>query len=238
MAEFEDADLRGARFRQVNLSDARFEAANFTNAKFSDVWLVNVEIDGMIGNLTINGVDVTPYVSAELARINPERALIQPTDPEGMLASWREISSRWEKAIERAQLLPEAARHEMVDGEFSFVQTLRHLVFAIDKWFTVPILGGEFDPIGLPNTGSLDFPWPGLDYNSEPTFDEALAVRRDRGERFAAYLARVDPGELLEPRDVLENGPASVQACVHTVLEEEVAHLSYATRDLDVIESR
>jgi hypothetical protein len=32
----------------------------------------------------------------------------------------------------------------------------------MDKWFTSPVLGEPFDPIGLPNTGSVDFPWPGL----------------------------------------------------------------------------
>ena len=61
--------------------------------------------------------------------------------------------------------------HESVGGEWSFVDTLRHLVFAMDKWFTTPILGDEeFHPIGLPNTGSADFGWPGLDRSAAPTF--------------------------------------------------------------------
>ena len=142
MTDFENADLRGAQFREVNLTDARFEGANLTNVKMSDVWLVNVDIDGMFNGVRINGVDVTAYVSAELARINPERALMEPTDPEGMRAAWSKVCSVWDSTIERAQQLPEATLHASVNGEFSFVQTLRHLVFAIDKWFTVPILGG------------------------------------------------------------------------------------------------
>lgn len=53
-------------------------------------------------------------------------------------------------------------------GEWSLVETLRHLKFAMDNWFTLPILGGEnFHPIGLPNTGSLDFGWPGLDRRAD-----------------------------------------------------------------------
>lgn len=48
--------------------------------------------------------------------------------------------------------------HESVNEEWSFVQTLRHLVFAMDKWFTAPILGDRFHPIGLPNTGSVAGP--------------------------------------------------------------------------------
>jgi uncharacterized protein YjbI with pentapeptide repeats len=238
MTDFENADLRGAQFREVNLTDARFEAANLTNVKMSDVWLVNVDIDGMFNGVRINGVDVTAYVSAELARIDPERALMEPTDPEGMRAAWSKVSSVWDATIQRAQQLPEETLHASVNGEFSFVQTLRHLVFAIDKWFTVPILGGEIDPIGLPNTGSLDFPWPGLDRDADPSFADALAVRRDRAARFTKFLADLEPADFTQPREVLENGTAPVQACLHVVFEEEMAHHGYATRDLDALERR
>jgi uncharacterized protein YjbI with pentapeptide repeats len=236
MTDFEDADLRGAQFREVDLTGARIEGANLTNVKMSQVWLVNVDIDGMFNGVRINGVDVTAYVSAELARIDPERALMEPTDPAGMRAAWSKVCSVWDPTIERARRLPEELLHESVDGEFSFVQTLRHLVFAIDKWFTVPILGGEFDPIGLPNTGSLDFPFPGLDRDADPSLADALAVRSDRAVRFGKYLADLQPAVLTETREVLENGTAPVQACLHTVFEEEMAHHGYATRDLDALQ--
>jgi uncharacterized protein YjbI with pentapeptide repeats len=237
VTEFEGADLRGAQFREVDLTGARFEGANFTNVKLSEVWFVNTEIDGMINNLTVNGVDVTAYVNAELARIDPERALMQPSDPEGMRAAWDAVTARWDATIERAQRLPEETLHTSVDGEFSFVQTLRHLVFATDKWFTVPVLGGEFHPIGLPNTGSLDFPFPGIDRNANPSFADTLAVRRERGARITKYLADLEPAELTQTRRVVENDiDAPVQACLHVVFEEEIAHLGYATRDLDALE--
>ena len=103
MTDFEGVDLRGAQFRDVDLSGARFEGANLTDVKFAEVWFVNVEIDGMLAGLKINGVDVTSFVTSELARIDPERALMQPTDPEGMRKSWREISARWDETIERAR---------------------------------------------------------------------------------------------------------------------------------------
>lgn len=54
----------------------------------------------------------------------------------------------------QARALPDEKLHEPVNGEWTFVQTLRHLVFGMDKWFTVSILGGSFHPIGLPNSGS------------------------------------------------------------------------------------
>jgi len=236
VTDFENADLRGARFREVDLTGARVEGANLTDVKMSGVWLVNVDIDGLFDGVRVNGVDVTAYVSAELARIDPERALMEPTDPEGMRAAWSALSELWDATIARAQALSEETLHASVDGEFSFVQTIRHLIFATDKWFTVPILGGEFDPMGLPNTGSLDFPWPGIDRDADPSFAEALAVRRDRGARLGEYLADLGPSDLTQTRQVLENGSAPVQACLHVVFEESMAHHRYATRDLDALE--
>ena len=140
-----------------------------------------------------------------------------------MRAAWNHVTPTWDATIARAQQLPEATLHASVDGEFSFVQTLRHLVFAIDKWFTAPILGGEFDPMGLPNTGSLDFPWPGIDRRADPTFADVLAVRHDRAARFSEYLAGLQPADLLETASARERH-APLQACLHVVFEEEMAH--------------
>ena len=124
-----------------------------------------------------------------------------------------------------------------MNGEWSFVQTLRHLVMAMDKWFTAPILGDGFHPIGLPNTGSVDFPLPGLDYTLTPSVSEALAVRADRATRFRDYLATVDAAEFTRPVDVLENGENPLQECLFTVFEEEFWHNRYALRDLALLEA-
>ena len=102
----------------------------------------------------------------------------------------------------------------------------------MDKWFTAPILGEAFHPIGLPNSGSVDFPWPGLDYDLTPSVAEALAVRADRAKRFRDYLASITPSDFARPVDVLENGTNPVQECLYTVFEEEFWHNRYARRDL------
>lgn len=47
------------------------------------------------------------------------------------------LDHRARAAAHRRQL------HESVGGEWSFVDTLRHLVFAMDKCFTTLILGDE-----------------------------------------------------------------------------------------------
>jgi hypothetical protein len=102
----------------------------------------------------------------------------------------------------------------------------------MDKWFTAPVLGESFDPIGLPNSGSVDFPWPGLSYELTPSFPEALAVRADREAKFGGFLDTVQQSDFSKPIDVLENGPHPLLDCLHTVFEEEFWHLRYARRDL------
>ena len=162
----------------------------------------------------------------------PLRAMLRPPNPEGMRAAWAALEDEWATTITRAQALPEDTLHQSVNDEWSFVQTLRHLVFAMDKWFTAPILGESFHPIGLPNSGSVGFPWPGLDYDLSPSVSEALAVRAGRAARLRDYLASVAMTDFARPIDVLENGTNTLEECIFTVFEEEFWHNRYAQRDL------
>jgi DinB superfamily/Pentapeptide repeats (8 copies) len=236
MPEEFEGDLAGAVFWGADLTGARFRDVNLTDAKISHAWLVNVDIDALVDRVVINGVDVTAYVN-EHDPWYPLRAMIRPTNPEDMRKAWAALEDEWAKTIARAQTLPEDKLHEKVNGEYSFVQTLQHLVFAMDKWFTVPILRGSFDPIGLPNTGSLDFGFPGLDYGLTPSVSAALKVRADRATRFRDYLASVTAADLTRPVDVLENGANPVQECTFTVFEEEFWHNRYALRDLALLQA-
>jgi hypothetical protein len=229
--EFEDRDLSEAVFWGVDLSGATFRDVNLTGASISHAWVVNVDIDGLVDHVTINGVDVTQYVNERDAWY-PLRAMLRPTDPEGLRSAWEALEQTWAATIDRARKLSDSQRLERVNDEWSFVETLRHLVFAMDKWFTVPILGGDFASIGMPNSGSVDFGWPGLDFTADPTFDDVLAVRADRGEQLRDSLQRVTPGDLDHTVDVLENGTVPAIECFYTVFEEEFEHNRYATRDL------
>jgi hypothetical protein len=234
--EFE-GDLAGSVFWGADLSGARFRDVNLTDVKISHAWFVNVDIDALVDRVVINGVDVTDYVN-ERDPWYPLRGMLRPSDPDGMRAAWAALEEEWARTTARALALPEEMLHESVNGEWSFVQTLRHLVFAMDKWFTVPILGDGFHPMGLPNSGSIDFPWPGLDPDLAPTASEALAVRAERVARFHDYLASVSTADFARPIDVLENGVNPLQECLHTVFEEEFWHNRYALRDLVPLEAR
>ena len=68
MADFTRENLAGSRFEEVDLTGARFRNVYLTGAVIRGAVLVNVEIDGLIEDVTINGVDVVPLVEAELDR--------------------------------------------------------------------------------------------------------------------------------------------------------------------------
>lgn len=232
--EFE-GDLAGAVFWGCDLSGATFRDINFTGTRMRSVWLNDVDIDGMIDRIVINGVDVTDHVN-EHDPWMPMRGMLRPDDVAGMRVAWEQMGRDWAATIERANGLTDAQRHESVDGEWSFVQTLRHLLMAMDKWCTVPLTGGTFHPFGLPNTGSIDVPFPGLDLSSDPSYEEVLAARADRSERFASCLAALSDDELDREVEIIENGVVPLRECVYTVLEEEFEHRRYALRDLATLE--
>ncbi len=231
MAEEFEGDLTGAVFWGADLRGARFRDVDLTAASISHARVVDVTIDAFVDRLVVNGVDVTAFVN-EHDRWYPTRAALGATDLESMRAGWAALREAWAASIARARQLPDDAAHASVGGEWSFVQTLRHLLFATDKWFTAPILGRRFDPLGLPNSGSSDFPWPDLDGDASPSFDDVLAARAEQTTRVGDHLAAMAPDDLTRTVDVLENGPHLARDCVATVLEEEFWHLRYAERDL------
>jgi hypothetical protein len=235
MPEIFEGDLAGAIFRNVNLENARFRGANMTGVKISDAWCVNVDVDAMVFNFVVNGVDVLPYVKQELDKRYPIRLLLKPTDPESAREAWAAIEELWAGTVAKAQQMPEEKLHESVDEEWSFVQTLQHLVMAMDKWFTVPVLGGTMHSIGLPNTGTPPDAFPGIDLDAKPTFADALAVRAERMAMVRDYLATATPDDFAKKVPVTFAGVPPVQACLHVVLDEEWAHNRYAERDLAIL---
>jgi hypothetical protein len=170
MAEFIDQDLSGSRFERVNLTGVEFRSSDIVDAFFRavdmnrvvmrGVALQNVDIHGEFLNLTINGVDVGPLITAELDRRYPERPKMRPTDPAGFREAWDVVERLWSGTVERARLVDPGLLHESVGGEWSFIETLRHLVFATDSWIRRAILGdpSPWDPLDLPWDEMRDTP--------------------------------------------------------------------------------
>jgi hypothetical protein len=246
VADFIDEDLQAARFENVDLTGARFRNVDLTGATLRGVLLVDVDIDGDVQNLRINGVDVGPLVEAELDRRHPERTKLRPTDAEGFRAAWAVIEQSWPSTVERARRLPPALLHERVDGEWSFIETLRHLVFATDAWVKRAMLQDPdpYDALDLPHTEMGDVPGVPNDPDARPPLDVLLTLRADRMGVVREVLSHLTDDGLAgttEPSPG-EGYPTSdsyaVRRCLGAVVNEEWLHRLYAERDLAVLESR
>jgi uncharacterized protein YjbI with pentapeptide repeats len=143
--EFVGVDLRGARFVQADLSGVVMRAVEVSGADIDAPWLFE---DG--NSLRVNGVDVVPLVDAELNRRFPGRADRRAADPDGLRAAWAALERTWAITLERVAAMPDGTVDISVRGEWSFAQTLRHLVLATDAWLRGAVLEIEqpYDPIG------------------------------------------------------------------------------------------
>jgi len=253
--EFNSENMTGSRFEDVLLADAQFHRADLTGASFRLVdltgvtirgaALVNMDLSGMIENLRVNGVDVVPLVEAELNRRYPERAKMSPADAAGYREAWDILERLWSETVERARGLAPELLHERVDGEWSFIETLRHLVFATDAWVKRAILGvpSPWDPLDLPHDEMPDEPSVPRDPGARPSLDEVLALRADRMATVRQVLAGLTDEKLagmtepvMEP-GYPEPGGFAVRRCLQAILNEEWEHRLYAERDFDALEA-
>ncbi|GAA1880623.1 DinB family protein [Lapillicoccus jejuensis] len=236
---FHDVDLSGSTFRSVGLVDVRVVGSH----------LKGLSLDGEVeGPLLVNGIDVTPYVDAQLEERHPERALLRPQDAAGFRRAWDVIEQDvWAPTIERARRIAATdpdRLHASVGGEWSFTQTLRHLDFALDCWVSRVLMG-----IPLP-WHDLDLPWDeaepveGMPWDKEarPDLETVLA---NRAEHHAVMRAVLDDltDEQLAGETTPVDGPGHPEAraypvrmVLQVVLDEEWWHHRFAVRDLDALE--
>ena len=236
MKRYVDEDLTGAEFRECDL----------TGARLVGVVMQDAEIDGLVTNLVVNGIEVMGYVEAELDRRHPVRLLIRSDDPAELLEGWRQLRTGWDATIERIRRTP-GIEHRSVHDEWSAVQTLRHLVFVHDSWFRRCCLGSTepFTPMGLGPPFVPDREGQGLDLTAAPSLDEVLAVRDEQGRELESWLASVTAEQLQQAAPIPDDGRwppyaggRRVKQCLGTVLDEEWAHHGFCVRDLDLIEGR
>ena len=163
----------------------------------------------------------------------------QPEDADGFRAAWAEAQRRWAETVDRARGLDEELLHERVDGEWSFVQTLRHLLFVTDSWVGRGVLG-EREPwhrLDLPPTGMTRV--QGLaDAEERVELVEVLALRAERVATVDRVMASLTDAELDEVRRCVgpghpKAGPWAVRRCLTAQVNEEWRHRDYVERDLD-----
>jgi len=233
-----------ATFKDQDLTDAEFRECDLTRARLIGVVMQDAVIDGLVSNLVVNGVEVTSYVTAELDRRHPVRLLIRSAEPADLQEASRQLRADWQATLGRLQGMPKGSEHKRVDGEWSAVETLRHLVFVHDSWFRRCCLGSTraFTAIGLASEFVPDQEEQGLDRAASPSLDDVLALRDVQGAELERWLSTATPGELSAPAPV-PAGPGwppyargkSVLECLHVVLDEEWAHHGFCVRDLDLL---
>jgi hypothetical protein len=242
MADYTYTDaFRGARFRDCDLRDVRI-VSSFVDG------LVIRGFGGQAGAVLVDDVDVSGYVTAELDRRHPERVRVREARSVAELqAAWGELADLWDPTLARAGGLPEPVLQERVDGEMSFVETLRHLVFAVDSWVGGWLRGSAapFSPLALPPTDLPLTEWPSiwLDAAARPTFAEAAELFADRRAQVQQVLDEVTDAELEEPRTAAPvpfwgEETHTVRTCLRTVLQEVCDHRRFAERDLAVLTAR
>jgi len=242
--------FRGASFTGADFTGANFRDCDLSQVKITDSWLTDVRVSGLVGRFVVNDVDVTAFVEGELARRHPERVQLRAVrTAEDYRAMWDTIERLWAGTVARAGRLPEPALSQRVDDEWSFVETLRHLVMATDKWAGHAILAdpAPYHSLGLPQPG-----YPpaaaaalGLDIHARPSLAQVLEARGTRMALVRGIVggltdASLDRECLRLPAPGFEEYPdetRSVGRCLSVVMTEECEHHRYAVRDLTAVEA-
>ena len=234
--EFSSRDLSNSIFRDVSLRDAVMRGVDVDGLDIDAPWLLEEP-----GRLIVNGVDVAPLVDDELDRRFPGRALRRASSADGLRDAWAAVEHAWQSAIRRVDAMQPGSVDAQIGDEWSFAQTVRHLVMATDTWLSKAVQGVEqpYPPAGLPDTSFVE---DGRDTSvfsvASPSWAEVLQARADRVGMVREFLGSVSDDELTStrPNPHAPEHQETVLSCVRTILEEEWEHLRYATRDLDTLE--
>ena len=180
-------------------------------------------------------------MAASTRRVRPP----SPGDADGFREAWAAVEREWQETLPRARALAPDLLHERVDGEWSFVETLRHLVFVTDAWASRALLGREepFHPLGLPPTG-LRSATVQVDHDARPPLPDILGVREQRVATVRSVMASLTDADLAVAT-VTVRGPGypragryPVRRCVQALVGEEWQHRRYAERDLAALHDR
>jgi hypothetical protein len=237
------ADFRGAEFVDLEMTGAHFREVDLSGARMTGVMLTGADLDGVITGLRVNGVEVGPLIEAELDRQHPERTKLRPTTPEGMREAWAVVEEFWAGTMRRAEALTDADRHRCVNDEWSFTETLRHLIFVTDSWLGSGIEHDPrpFHPIALPPAFITDGETFGIDPGAAPSYEDVVVVRAERMAAVRAFVETVTQEDLDRVREPNPApgwpppAPRTATACLRVILSEEWAHHQFALRDLALI---
>lgn len=244
----ERVTMAGASLRLVDLGGARLHNVSLRGARMTGMVLADAVIDGDIDGLVINGVSVAPLIEAELDRQEPDRRLMRPGDATGYAVAWRRLGQLWDETIARAVALDRrrpGALHQRVGGEWSFLETLRHLIFVIDAW-VLRVYLGRAEPYhrwAIPHEEEQDNPQIPVDLDANPSVAEVIDAFTERWRQVSGVYAELtdeDLAGITEPVQAPGYPPAHaypVDRVLTAVLSEAWEHRRFAERDLGILEA-
>ncbi len=232
-------DFRGTRIEHVDLTDSHLHGAFLVRTRVTNAWVHSLDLSGTIESLVVNGVEVADYVRAELERRHPELEYLESKDVPGMQRAWTKVQEIAAATLESALRVPTAMLDTSVNGEYSYLQTLRHLVFATDRWITGPVLRRTepFHPLGYPHDGASPAELAPLDLAAVASLDRVLQVRAERAGFVEDLVRNATDASLARVVDSPNGGTTTVGDCIRVVMIEEWWHHRYADRDLAVLAS-
>lgn len=250
------AHLKNATIEQSDLSGVSIAASDLRGTTIRESYLDGLRIVGSVlgevhvssfggdpARVVVEGVDVWQYVSDTLDERHPERVQLRGVrTAEDHRAMWATAQRLWDELLAEAETLDDEVRRTRVDGEWSLIETARHLVFAVDGWVGRMLRAQEhpYHPLGLPPT---DFPGDqhaaiGLDPTAEPTWDEVVEALRSRHAQVREEVDRLTDDLLPQERTIAIAPPVwneeteTVAQCFTVLHHEHVEHHRYARRDL------
>ena len=141
-----------------------------------------------------------PLTERQAARIGPLGLLAD--DPPGLRTAWGNVQEMWGAIVERARLMPSRNLDARVNDEWSFLETLRHLIFVTDAWIGSVVLEHPRRTIrsGCRHTSSPTAPSSGSSTStSDPYLTTCSAAEPPVGHRHRLPLAKLH-GRRARPR--------------------------------------
>jgi len=167
----------------------------------------------------------------------PPPPVVPVASVEAARTSAAEVTGALEATVLRAASLPEEQLQRGVNGEWSTVESLRHVVLIVDLWLTKTVLGegDPFHPMALPPTFMPpQLPGTSIDPEARPTFEEACEVVRGRLATVRTAVDSLTPDDLDRP---VAAHAKTVGGALSVLFGELRAHNRYINRDLDIVDA-
>lgn len=148
------------------------------------------------------------------------------------MGTWLRVVASWADTVREARRRPgDLQLTEKVNGEWSFIETLRHLVFVTDTWIGMGVFGSEVrHPLGLPQHFLTNGKELGLDLEIQTRFGYRAPRPDGSSEELREPLHAVGD-DLGEPCLGPLSGFTNLGA-FQVVIAEEWFHRAFAIRDL------